>query len=165
MVPPPGGPIDPPLEVLETQGCYVATVIDLAGVRLQRGVTDYKLRTEKCKHKKMIYCATERRIWCEDCSRTIEHFEAFMVLVDHHAEMIRQSNSLFARAKEALTATIRTRAAKELDKVWGGRNMVPCCPHCRRGLLPEHFANGVGMCVSRDYEVARLKREKEPKQP
>lgn len=144
---------DPPLEVLPDGGCYVGTVVDLDSVRIRAGRTPYKLKT--CKHHHLIYNQIERRVWCEDCERTIDNFDAFLIFTNKFESMLREANGRMATATEALNSAARLRATKTLDRMWSGRRMAPCCPHCNRGLLPEDFMNGACSAVGTDYEKAR----------
>lgn len=137
------------------------TVVDLASVRVRSGRSTTK-PSEKCEHRQMTYDLIERRVWCEDCKRTIDNFDAFDVLVRHFAEMEAAAKQKTHRANEAMQASIVSRATKALDHVWRGKKMAPCCPHCRAALLPEDFANGVGSAVSREIEVARRARKRTP---
>lgn len=139
---------DPPLDPVTDSSRYLAEVIDLSGVRVRLGRTSYKIK--KCEHKKLIYCQSERRIWCEDCDRTIDSFDGFMTLTNHFAGMLSQAKSLTAKAVEAMKSTARLRATKELDRIWG-RSMAPCCPNCKHGLLPEDFADGAAGTYSAEF--------------
>ena len=62
--------------------------------------------------------------------------------------------SINERARQVIEAeqfSLRSRAAKAVDEIWRSKNMVPCCPHCNRGLLPEHFADGVKKSIGKDF--------------
>lgn len=148
-------PEDPPLEVLPDGGSYVGVVVDLDSVRIRTGRTPRGLKT--CQHKHMIYNQTERRIWCEDCERTIDNFDAFQTFTRHFKAMEREAGHKLRIAQEALAGAARLRATKELDRLWSGRRMAPCCPHCNRGLIPEDFADGVRSTTSLEFEIARRK--------
>lgn len=147
---------DPPLEVLPDGGCFVGQVIDLDQVRIRTGRTPFRVKT--CAHKKLIYSQSERRVWCEDCERTIDNFDAFQTFARHFEAMQREATIKVREAREALSGAARLRATKELDRIWSGRRMAPCCPHCRRGLIPEDFAGGVRSTVSLEFEIGRRKK-------
>lgn len=149
---------DPPLEVLPDGGSYVGVVVDLDSVRIRTGRTPFRMKT--CQHKRMIYNQTERRIWCEDCERTIDNFDAFQTLTRHFEAMERDARHKLSTAQEALAGSARLRATKELDRIWSGRRMAPCCPHCNGGLIPEDFAGGVRSTTSLEFEIAKRKRPK-----
>ena len=151
---------DPPLEVLPDS--FFGQVVDLAEVRIRQGRTPYKFK--ECKHKHLIFCTSERRVWCEDCERTIDNFDAFLIFTRHFEEMEQDARHKISRANEAMKTSVRRRATKELDRAWSGRNeMAVCCPHCHIGLLPEDFADRGSSCISAEIERARRRREKEGK--
>lgn len=148
---------DDPIEPCESEGHYVAEVIDLAGIRVQWGLP--KVRApHACRHVNLTYSSEQRRVWCKDCERTIENFDAFMVLVNGHREMVADARHKSAQAAVAMTATIHRRATKAIDRIWSGHVMAICCPHCQGGLLPEDFADGIGSQISREFEIARRRR-------
>jgi hypothetical protein len=147
-------PFDTPLESVPTSTPYSSPVIDFGDIRIAHGLTRHPYRV--CEHKGLTYSTHERRVWCSDCERTIDGFDAFMVVVNHFHTMERAARSALARAKEAEGKTLVRRAAKWLDRVWG-RKMLPVCPRCGRGITPEEMLQ-CGQ-VSLEYEAMRRKRE------
>lgn len=142
---------------------HVGEVIDLAGVRLRWGQRSPKAE-RACEHKALVFCSRERRVWCEDCDRTIDSFDAFYMLTKNFESMVRDIRAQNSKVKAALDSTITRRATKELERMWGHK-MAAACPHCRTGLLAEDFADGVSAAYGRDYEIARRKRAAKPKEP
>lgn len=129
------------------------TVIDFGEARISRGMSRRHYST--CNHRKLVYDQQERRIWCQDCERDVEHFDAFRIIVEQFAAAAANVKERQEKIAEAEAATIISRAAKNIDKEWRSRRMAPCCPHCKEALLPEFFANGIGnMCSA---ELARRK--------
>lgn len=153
---------DEPLEPCDLGKPFIADVIDLEGVRIAWG-RNTKPAGQRCKHRNMVYSSDEKRVWCQDCQRTIENWDAFMVLVENFRSMERTARAKLAEADEAMKATARLRATKALDKVWSGNVMAVACPHCRGGLLPEDFVNGGSAAWARDLELARRRKANEPK--
>lgn len=147
---------DPPVEPLDYR--HGPTVVDIGDVRVSRGMS--RRPHSSCKHMRMCYDTHERRIWCQDCERDVEPFDAFKILVEHNATAWAKIKRRLDEVKAAESASIRSRAAKALDEVWRTRNMVPACPTCSHGLLPEMFANGVGTRLGRDYAEARINAAK-----
>ena len=135
---------------------FSCTVIDLADMRVRFGLP--KIRN-RCEHKNLVYNIGERRVWCKECETEVGNFDAFMTLVRNFAKMVKEANRKTAELNEALKSAARLRATKALDKEWGRKRMVPCCPHCKKGLMPEDFADGVTHRVSKEYELARRKKE------
>jgi hypothetical protein len=152
----------PPLVPLESGGTFVANVVDLAGVR--PGVGRCKTATTKqCEHLPVIYCASERRVWCTDCDCPIEAFDALVTVARRLGDIVAEARRAMAKASEALAAVVIRRAAKEINRAWG-RGMAPCCPHCLAGLLPGDFAGGASMEMGREYEIARRRKAAEGSQ-
>lgn len=147
----------PPLEPLEAAGAYDAPVVDLAGYRVRSGRTPWKAEKDRCKHTKVIYSTTERRVWCEACQSPVDAFDGLMTVVHHFEDMEREARRRIREAEDGARAVIVRRGAKEIDRSWGHK-MAPCCPHCRRGLMPQDFANGAGSSVGFEYESARRQR-------
>ena len=148
---------DTPLTPNDEAKPFSATVINLDGVRIKWGRTrpgDGK----KCEHRTLIYSTEEKRVWCEDCKRTIENWDALMTVIRHFQMMEQEARSKNRQADDALKHTARLRATKALDKAWSGNVYAVACPHCRGGLLPEDFANGARSMTSREIEIQRRKK-------
>ena len=129
-------------------------IVQLAEIRLSRS----PMLGKRCEHKNLVFSQPDRRIQCKDCDEVVEAFDAFMVLVRHWEAMSADLRRKARKADEAMQSTVIRRAAKELDRMWSGRQMAPLCPHCRGGLLPEDFAE-VASSISADLERARRKRQ------
>ncbi len=150
-------PKTPP--VVPQEYLHGTTVVDIGDIRVARGMS--RRPYSSCKHKHLVYDDRERRIWCQDCERDIEPFDAFKRLVEHNAAAWAKIERRMKEVEAAEAATLRSRAAKALDDVWRRRNMVPVCPTCTQGLLPEMFANGCGTTFGREYAEARLRKLRE----
>ncbi|NFV79979.1 hypothetical protein [Magnetospirillum aberrantis] len=154
---PPEKPGDVRLEVDPNVTPRWAEVINLADVRVQFGRPRYP-GGRVCDHRSMFYNVEDRRVWCRDCEKTIDGFDAFLVLVKHFAAMERAARHKLDQAAAAEKAHLGRRAAKELDHAWSGRQMAVACPHCRGGLLPEDFTERGISATSREIELARRNR-------
>jgi len=149
-------PFDVPLENVPNAQPFGSPIIDFGGVRVAHGMRRFLHR--KCEHRSLVYSMDERRIWCENCERTIEAFDAFMSIVKYFHQMELAAQAEIVRAREASKFHLVRRAAKELDRIWG-RKMAASCPHCGNGIIPE---DGLRMSSrSRDLEIARRKRRTE----
>jgi hypothetical protein len=150
-------PNDIPLFADEGGTPFGSPVIDLAEMRIKFGRSDTKVG-KPCEHRAVIYSRSERRVWCEDCERTIDTFDAFMTVVAHFHSMEAAAKAKLAAAKTAEALTINLRSAKVFDKAWRGpHQMAVACPHCRGGLLPEDFIHGGSQ---RSAELERARRAK-----
>ena len=146
-------PKDPPIEPLDY--LFGLTVVDLGDIRVARGLSRRPFSI--CEHRNMVYDQKERRIWCKDCERNVEPFDAVVAIAE---QMDHANKRLLDRAKAIKSAeahSLISRAAKAADKAWREKSMAPACPHCQRGILPEDALNFSS--VNKEWEVARRKRE------
>lgn len=143
---------DPPIEAPGFIGGV--TVVDIGDIRVARGMT--RRAYSSCPHRQLLYDDRERRVWCKDCERDVEPFDAFKKIVENYDSSYKS----IVRREEKLAETerfkIRSIAARAMDEAWRSKNMVPACPHCHRGLFPEDFKHGAGM-IGRDFAERRAK--------
>ena len=133
---------------------YGVKVIDMGDIRVSRGQS----RRPKaiCKHKRLIYDSGERRVWCKDCEKDIDSFDAFELLVSQQDIAIKQLNRLKADVLAAESHNLRRIAAKNLESEWNKKNSLPCCPHCKSGLMAEDFKKISK--TSKSIEIAKRNR-------
>lgn len=146
---------DKPIEPVD----YISgvKVVDFGDMRVARGMT--RRPYSSCKHRKLTYDQIERRIWCSDCEKEVEPFDAFTSLVEYYDGAMKDLMARQKRVQEAEAFSLRSLAAKHVDQAWRSRTMVPACPHCGHGLFPESFKDGVLVTLGREYAEARLKRK------
>lgn len=147
---------DPPIEALE----YLSgvKVVNIGDVRVARGMS--RRHHSSCPHRNMIFDKSERRIWCPDCERDVEPFDAFQLLIEgYHAAV-----DAVKRREEAIGQVekfkLRSVAAKKLDEAWRSRNMLPACPSCHSGLFPEDFKHHVPLTGKASALEARAGKSK-----
>lgn len=151
----------PDIPLLPDENPRAAQVVDLAGMRIRWGRRPDR-SPKPCDHRDLSYCQAERRVWCVSCERTLDSFDAFLVLTRYFQAMERASRVKQSNLDEALKGAARKRATKALDHVWSVQGgMAAECPHCKAGLLPEDFQNGVRASWCREIEMARRRRASE----
>lgn len=144
---------DPPIEAQNFLGGV--RVIDFGDIRVARGLS--RRPYTGCKHHNLVYDNKERRVWCKDCERDIEPFDAFLSLVENFHAAFGAFERMKQEAEKARAHNIHLIACKELERAWRGRTMAVGCPHCRAGLLPEDFKRGgISMCSA---EIERQRRK------
>lgn len=132
-------------------------VVDIGDVRVARGQT--RVPKPTCQHASLTYDEAERRVYCEDCESDVDNFDAFLLIVRQHDQAWRSIRRAHQQAQEALSQTVRSRAAKIMDAEWRKRNTVPACPHCREGLLPEDVTGNTIPTVSRELTERRRQQK------
>lgn len=136
---------------------YGLNVVDIGDLRIARGLTRRVLH--KCAHKRLVFDEAERRVWCQDCESEVEPFDAFRGLCENYNAAVKRIEKREQAVKEAEAHALISRASKVMDEYWRQRSLVPCCPHCGTGLLPDDVVKGLSR-VSKEIEVARRKRDK-----
>jgi hypothetical protein len=137
-------------------------VVDLGAFRTK---VRYGGRYDKghCKHMRVTIDRDAGVIVCDDCEKPVSAFHLVVAWCEGWGEIAaavtRQKERAVAISRMLRGYKVRLRALKDLEKYWWRGSQLPCCPHCRRGLLPEDFADGAGSMVSREYEMARRKRD------
>lgn len=138
--PKPGAPIVP------VQFTHGPNVVEIGDMRVARGMT--RRPFSSCKHAKLTYDRTERRIRCDDCETEIEAFDAFISLVerwDFYQRKIDEYRSVHDH-------TLLSRAAKAFDVQFRKHSTVPCCPHCNKAIFPEDVDAGLS-CMSKSLAM------------
>lgn len=147
---------DPP--IIEQEFLGGVKVVDIGDYRVSRGFS--RRAYTSCSHKQMVYDLQERRVWCKDCESNIDSFDAFESIVKHfdfQNKFIKRERQEIEAAKAHSLISI---ASKILDKAWRRKKTAPCCPHCKKGLLPEDFKDGVVYSVGTEFELARRNKER-----
>jgi len=126
-------------------------VVDIGDIRVARGLS--RRAYSGCQHRQLVYDKNERRVWCKDCERDIESFDAFELVVAQFYDAKRHYETMQREVEEAQQHNLHLIACKNLDHVWRGK-MVPACPHCKAGLLPEDFKT-IGTRYSGELERQR----------
>lgn len=144
---------DPPIEAQKFLGGV--TVVSIGDVRVARGLS--RRAHSSCPHINITYDKKERRIWCEDCERDVEPFDAFLRLTEGYDQAVKDVERREIAVAEAEKFQIRSIAAKKMDEAWRHRNMVPACPHCHGGLFPELFKNRVPL-VGKNFAEAQARK-------
>lgn len=145
---------DPPID--EQEFIYGMKVVDFGEMRVARGLSRRPFTT--CRHVNLVYDNKERRVWCKDCERNIDPFDAFLALTENYNTAYGHYAKMKETALEARNYNLHLIAAKNIEKAWRGRTMAIGCPHCSTGLLPEDFTKGgLSMCSA---EIERMRRKK-----
>jgi hypothetical protein len=129
----------------------VAEIIEIAELRLERVMKGV------CFHRHLAYDEANKYIECLDCKLPVQPFEAFMILVRNYGQGLRdlESRRKELQELEAKSEKSLLKATRVVDSVWRSRTMLPCCPHCGRGVTPE---DGFGRHrVGKKHELERRK--------
>lgn len=148
-------------EPIEEQAFLMGvTVVDIGDIRVSRGLT--RRPYSSCHHHRLRYDPKERRVWCADCEKDVDSFDAFVLLTEQFHSAYGDLKARQQKLGEAEQFSARLIATKTIEKAWRSPNMVPACPSCGNGLFPEDFKASPGM-LGKDYARARRGKTKEVK--
>ena len=136
-------------------------VVDIGDLRVARGLS--RRPYSSCKHRPLVYDQQERRIWCKDCEKDVEPFDAFLMLVENFHRAASEIERGRAALAEAQQHNVIRVAAKQMDEHFRRKNMVPACPHCGTGIFPEDVPK-MGS-VNRRWEEAKRARAEQSSKP
>lgn len=136
-------------------------VISIGDLSIRRLEKRWFLRKEDCRHRNLTWDKHGDFITCDDCKMQLSSswvLGMFMEVYERARNALTQQEALLLeeRARE-----LHRLASKKVDEVWRTKTMVPCCPHCDRGILPE---DGLGASkMGRRYEIGRRKNDQNKK--
>ncbi len=136
----------------------IDNVLDLGNFKLTRKNTHYD--PKGCKHENLTADEKVQAVTCSDCGLQVSSFYALMKYsenVKKHMEVLKREREQIIELKKQ---NVVHKAALILQKAWRKRKMVPACPHCHRGILPEDELGR--STTSREYEMARRKKDSNP---
>lgn len=146
---------DPPIEPLDY--LHGLKVVDIGDMRIKRGMT--RRPASSCRHSTVHYDKQERRLWCPDCEKNVEAFDVVVGIAESLDAKTKGMEKREQKLKEVEEERLVSLAARAIDKLWRRRNMVPCCPNCNEGLLPEDFKDFRGAMVNADWTRAKRKKK------
>lgn len=108
----------------------------------------------KCKHERSVIDERSGTLECRECGAYLSAFHVLVQIAREENRAWERVKSLRAEAEELKAWRPFLKAMKALERVWRGRRVLPCCPHCHRGLWAEEFgASAVGV----RHEIERRK--------
>lgn len=141
---------DTPIEPIDPDN-----VLQFEDIVVRQGVSKRK----RCLHRQLTYDSRERRVYCEDCHQTIESFDAFLLLISRYNLVTGNLRKKKEELEKTIEKNIHHISAYKLEKIWEKGVLLPTCPSCKTGILPEDIMNAD--YVGRNYELAR-RRKQEP---
>jgi hypothetical protein len=132
-------------------------------------VGDFSLYRETakngCEHVRLFMDSHGETVQCQDCKVYVTAWWALSRIREHWANKEKALAEQRARLEEdraAIAAPFRMlKITKRLDRMWRGQVMAPCCPHCKKVVLPED--NFGSWSVNVEMERARRSKGETPK--
>jgi hypothetical protein len=117
----------------------------------------YFRKSDECGHIHLTLNDSGEIITCDDCSHQVSAYWAVRTIMEQWARQERKVAQARQQVQLDAAAIIHLKAAKLVERIWRSKNLVPCCPHCNKGIMPH---DGLGsITVSKDIEIARRRKE------
>ena len=135
-------------------------VIQLADWRVRKiadslGV-DFRRQPGECAHLNMAMVEDGQFVRCEDCKAQLAPYWVLGRMLAAYRESWEDIEHKREQHRRSVMADITLSAALAVQKAWRKRRMVPCCPHCFRGIFA---ADGFGdSMVSKDFELEQRRK-------
>lgn len=100
-----------------------------------------------------------RCVNCGYCGALIDPYEAMEYLATKYEKFEQQTKALLEQRKQIAAYEPHLLVIRELERGYRGKKMLPCCPHCNKGIYIEEIKSWVG----RGYEEHRRFEEKRRK--
>jgi hypothetical protein len=127
-------------------------VITLGELRVRRVRRLGAARDQACRHLHLEMDDHGETVQCVDCRVYVTPYWALRHLLDRLQEGFSRLHDERQQAAWERKKLIRRVAARKIEAAWNG-GMVPTCPHCDAGILPEDGFGGDQ--VSKELEMQR----------
>lgn len=131
----------------------MADVIDIGDWKLHIKGRHRMGAPGECDHKHIELDERGDIVRCSKCGVQLSAFWALEMLADEYNRALSRLQAERATLAKAKESEICLLAAKKVEKAWRSRTMVPACPHCGNGILPQ---DGLGNAsVNREIELRK----------
>jgi len=110
-----------------------------------------------CRNRKFYIDTQNREISCQECGAVIDPYDAMLDIANHYEQFGKEVDSLLTQRKQILDYKPHLLVMRELEKIYMGGKMLPCCPHCGKGI---HAKELLVASTSKQYEDRRRLKEK-----
>lgn len=127
-------------------------IIPISILRINRG----KDRKNNCKHGQYEVDSTNKEVICTKCGEVVHPYDALLDMARNRERLVEEMQNLLEQRKRILNWKPHLLAVRELERVYRGGEMLPCCPHCGRGIEARELAIRQ---VNKKIEMERRKFE------
>lgn len=121
-------------------------------------IHETKKRGRTCTHNRQRYVVDQAHgtVYCKDCEEPVSAFRALCEIADEESRFRQSWAALKIRYDEMQSYKPWLLVVRKLERMWRGKRMLPCCPHCGHGLYAEELT---GSAVGIEYETERRKHD------
>jgi hypothetical protein len=109
-----------------------------------------------CRNRRFEVDLQNREILCVNCGVVVDPFEAMKEIALDVNNLNREIQSLYEQRRNLFNWKPHLLAVRELERVYRGGDMLPCCPHCGRGIEAKELTRAF---TNKQMELERRKFE------
>jgi len=134
-------------------GSLDGNLISLDVVRRKR-----RSETSKCKHERFLIDDEGGTVECADCHENVSAFHALCQIAQADSVYSRKFHTFHEQYQKLKNYKPWLVAVRGLERTWRGKKMLPCCPHCKRGVTAQELSIS---SVSIEFENAQRRKAAE----
>jgi len=123
-------------------------IIPISTLRINRD----KNKKCTCRNRKFEIDTQNREISCQECGAIVHPYDALFDIAMHYERLEEEVSNLLAVRKQIVDYKPHLLVMRELEKIYMGGRMLPCCPHCHKGI---HAKELLVSSVSKKHEEQR----------
>ncbi|EGO63554.1 hypothetical protein [Acetonema longum] len=137
-------------------------IVQLSTFRINRGkekhCSCYEWMTFPKKPLAFEFDPKNREVFCRHCGNKIDAFDAMLLCAEQDERRNSELKQLFEQAKELSEYKPWLIRAREFERELRA-GMIPICPHCSRGILPEELTRWGNK--ERELQARKFQKQKE----
>jgi len=133
-------------------------IIPISTLRINRD----KNKKCTCRNRKFEIDTQNKEILCQECGAIVHPYDALFDIAMHYERLEEEVSNLLAVRKQIVDYKPHLLVMRELEKIYMGGRMLPCCPHCHNGIYAKELL--VHHVSKRHEEQRRLFAEKAKKE-
>jgi len=124
-------------------------------------ITTLRIKYDKkkkctCRSTKYEVDFQNKEVTCADCGAIVQPFDAICNLAQHYDRLQSEVRNLLQQRKQIVDWKPWLLSMRKLERTYRGGDMLPCCPHCGRGIMAHELNKAA---TSKQRELERRKFE------
>lgn len=112
-------------------------------------------KKNSCEHGYYEIDPVNKEVACTECGAVVSAYDALWDVARKYDRLQREVQSLLEQRKQILNWKPWLLPMRELERIYRGGDMLPCCPHCGRGIMAGEMTGA----VNKNIELERRKFE------
>lgn len=114
-------------------------------------------KKNNCEHGYYEIDVINKEVTCTECGAVVSAYDAILDICRRYERLEREANSILAQRREIMDWKPWLLPMRKLEKIYRGGEMLPCCPHCGRGIESQEL---IRSSVNKQHEIERRKFER-----